>query len=271
MIIHYCANSSQPNVEIFCTKDWHFVWRVIDDLPENCYTTGDGLIYTFEEDDVTCPECRKLIDQHTIKSTYNQWWPWIDINLPYLIRTDLPKPELTIDIDAIVLEKFGYTVKSLHDDYELKHEFECSSRRWELEQEFINNHPELSEEDAIDAAKDDNHPDLIEIKNLYKKAKEIHNFIKTIPEVIEFEKTYDEVTEQEKEADKNGCFHLSKYNRPGMLIEVKTYFGIKRFLIGDVDKYANRHGEDQEFDNNDIVLRACELISEDFLLKMKEL
>jgi hypothetical protein len=269
MIIHYCANEKQPSIEVFCNKKIIFNPQSGFSYQENCYINSNGLRYTFEKDDVTCPECRKLIDEKTIKSAYNQWWSWFDINLPYLIRTDLPKPELTIDTNAIVLEKFGYTVKTLRDNYRSKHGCGISSREYELEQEFINNHPELSEDEAIEASENDDHPDLLEIKEIHNKSNKINRFIGTIPEVIEFEKAYDEVTKQEEELNKAGCFYLSKYNRPGVLIEVQKEDGIKRFLIGDININAGSGGN-QIIEEKDIVLRACELISEDFLLKMKK-
>ena len=162
MTIHYCANAKQPSIEVYCTKEIIFNQQSSFSSQENCYINTNGLKYTFEKDDVTCPECRKLIDQHTVKSAYNSWWPWIDINLPYLIRTNLPKPELTIDTDAIVLKKFGCTVNSLFDDYKSKHGYDVHSRQSELEQEFIKQHPEMSEYDVYDAAKNYDHPHMRE-------------------------------------------------------------------------------------------------------------
>ena len=60
--IHYSDYSSQPYVRIMCKNVMEYVWCSDDKtLPENVYKTEDGTLYTFEENNVTCETCKKMI------------------------------------------------------------------------------------------------------------------------------------------------------------------------------------------------------------------
>lgn len=61
-ITHYSNWSSQPDVQIFCTKEWGIPAYSPPPLPPKVYQLelmkGLKVFYTFEKDLVTCPECR---------------------------------------------------------------------------------------------------------------------------------------------------------------------------------------------------------------------
>jgi len=273
VIIHGVNSVYGKDVEFICSKKSHYIWPTLNNLPENCYYTEDGFAYSFKEECVTCEKCLEKIKENNKleDECLRLRYPWIDINLPYKLDVELPRPEFNVDINAKVMEKFGYTEETLFDNYKLKYGVNAWIRENVLEQELTQNHPELSKEDAIDAAQKDTNPDLIEIKELYKKNRDIQEFIQTIPEIIEFGKVSSEVIMKEHELCTNGSFKSSKYNRPGVLIEVQKKYAIERYLIGDINEHSDEGGEWNEIEDDDIVLRACELLSEDFLLKMKEL
>jgi translation initiation factor 2 beta subunit (eIF-2beta)/eIF-5 len=58
--IHYSNWTSQPYVQIYCTKVMEYSWMTGKSLPENVYETVEKL-YTFDETLVTCPVCKKIM------------------------------------------------------------------------------------------------------------------------------------------------------------------------------------------------------------------
>jgi hypothetical protein len=62
-VIHYCNYANQPYVQIACTGLNEYAWGSGRDLPLEVYETEDGSLYTFEEKNVTCEACKKLLMQ----------------------------------------------------------------------------------------------------------------------------------------------------------------------------------------------------------------
>ena len=57
--VHYCAWSSQPDIQIFCDGSWaQPAWTHPETETPEVYRTDDDRLYTFEKDPVTCPACR---------------------------------------------------------------------------------------------------------------------------------------------------------------------------------------------------------------------
>lgn len=66
-VVHMVDYASQPDLQIRCDQSWTTpAWDGFKPggvkkwgLPEGVYKTDDGRNYTFEEDKITCPKCKK--------------------------------------------------------------------------------------------------------------------------------------------------------------------------------------------------------------------
>lgn len=55
--IHYCSYASQPDIQIHCTKDWTTpAWNKQIEI-KDIYLADSGVLYTFQEHEVTCQKC----------------------------------------------------------------------------------------------------------------------------------------------------------------------------------------------------------------------
>jgi hypothetical protein len=89
-IVHWSDWASQPGIRVACTQEGHFPWQYRKDLPPEVHEVPEtkdgkpGLLYTFDTDFVTCPDCRKLASfqaerkrvlayQHSRPHTWSGW------------------------------------------------------------------------------------------------------------------------------------------------------------------------------------------------------
>lgn len=68
MKIHYSEYADMKDIKIFCTQKWTWAgWSQPADLPIGVYASDEpNLYYTFEKSNMTCDDCKNLIDVKNI-------------------------------------------------------------------------------------------------------------------------------------------------------------------------------------------------------------
>jgi len=203
---------------------------------------------------------------------------WIDINLPWSVSVEIPKPEYPTEIaDKTARDRFGATEEDLANAFEKKHgvdEYTAFSNLRDKISDRIYKVTENSDEDPEDKIQEElqnsKDPIAVDLRDLKKKRNEIREYQNNLPQVMSWYMECEKIRAQERLLESERCFSASKYNRPGVLIEVQyqdEYEDSKktltrRFLLGNINCLRGVCDDCTAFDSSAVVLRAKVLVHE---------
>ncbi len=203
---------------------------------------------------------------------------WIEINLPYYKPTDYlsrvyPKfPNLN--------KRAKKFFKVLPDDLRKKISGEDFDNfklvKTKIEDDIRNNFSEIDHnskefddlvKEKLESCKVDF---IINIISFRKLLDEYNNWYDIQPESVEYAKIKSELNKKYDEEESKLSFSKSKFNVPGVLIEVEKDGKIFQYLIGDINISGGVCDDCMAFDREDIVKR-CKIVWKDDNSKLDNL
>jgi hypothetical protein len=206
-----------------------------------------------------------------VRTKMNMNMQWIPVNLPWKSSEVLEFPEFPTDLVVQkVQDQFGHTFDELNDAFVSK----FGKETFEVGMGFqtqIDPHYELSVDEFRAKMQESTDPAVVALWELNEKVHAIEEFTNDLPEVIGWFAENERIRGLQELMDSKNSFSKSSLNRQGVMIEVLCGGKLSRYILGDLNTLGGRCDDCRPFEDDSVITRALVLISEETLLRVKEL